>query len=67
MAPRKIDMDSMVQFKNSLERASQSCQRGHQFAQAMANQFKAEEDVIRGAYDTVDALLTQYVKRSGGL
>ena len=67
MAPRKIDMDSMVRVKNSLERASQSCQRGHQFAQAMANQFKAEEDVIRGAYDAVDALLTQYVKRSGGL
>ena len=67
MAPRKIDMDSMVQVKNSLERASQSCQRGHQFAQAMADQFKAEKDVIRGAYDTVEALLTQYVQRNGVL
>ena len=66
-ATRKIDMDSMVQVKNSLERASQSCQRGQQFAQAMADQFKAEKDVIRGAYDTVEALLTQYVQRNGVL
>ena len=31
----------------------------------MAGQFKAEKDVIRGAYDTVDALITEYVKSSG--
>ena len=64
-ATRKIDMDAMVQVKKSLERASESCQRGHQFAQAMADQFKAEKDVIRGAYDTVDALITEYVMSSG--
>ena len=59
-------VDAMLQVRKSLERASASCDRGAQFAQAMADSFRSEGQVIRGAYDALDALMTESLRRSVG-
>ena len=53
--------------KKSLERAVTSCEKGALFAQAMADSFRAEGQVIRGAYDALDALVADSLKNIIGL
>ena len=57
-------VEALLQLKNSLERASASCEKGAQFAQAMADQFRAEGQVIRCAYDAVDAVMADSLRSS---
>ena len=52
--------------KKSLERAATSCEKGALFAQAMADSFRAEGQVIRGAYEAQDTLVTDSVRNSMG-
>ena len=59
-------VDAMLQVRKSLERASASCDRGAQFAQAMADSFRSEGQVIRGAYDALDAVMAESLRRSVG-
>ena len=59
-------VDAVYNLKKSLERASASCDRGALFAQAMADSFRSEGQVIRGAYDALDAVMTESLRRSVG-
>ena len=59
-------VDALLQLKKSLERAAMSCEKGAQFAQAMADSFRAEGMVIRGAYDVLDAKVNDSLRSSIG-
>ena len=58
--------DAMMQVKKSLERAASSCDKGALFAQAISESLRAEGQVIRGAYEALDTLVTDAVRNSMG-
>ena len=56
-------VDMMVQLKNSLQRAAESCRNSQQLAENMAIQFRAEGRVIQCAFEQVDGMLTEILRR----
>ena len=57
-------VDAMLKVRKSLFRAAQSCEKGSMLVQALADQLRSEATVIRGAYETLDAVMAESLKRS---
>ena len=57
-------VDAMLKVRKSLFRAAQSCEKGSILVQALADQLKSEATVIRGAYETLDAVMEESLRRS---
>ena len=57
-------VDAMLKVRKSLFRAAQSCEKGSMLAQALADQLRSEATVIRGAYETLDAVMEESLRRS---